>query len=289
MRKSRRAHIPKSTETDALFAARRRCCLCLYIDGIDEEQNGQLAHLNRSAADPRFDNLVWLCTKHHDAYDTRRSQTKGYTPAEVRRYRDRLYKHNKAALQALTKRAKYAVELRSAGDASAYVEMHRGASSRQEYLATPWRYPLWLEAERPSFFAFKARNRLDGVCLIERVDLPDGRIVIACIQVAGNPGNSITNSAEYICDQVCRRFSIPPEKLVWLEHYDLFGGDEWKLVTFGVTPPVGEFAKPKWTMMMPALWRGLWLKPKRKLKVAFGSYESKLRKLFPWPPEGAEE
>jgi hypothetical protein len=203
--------------------------------------------------------------------------------------RFRLYKHNRVALRALGDRAKHVVELQSAGDASAHPKVKDRVSSRQEYLATPWRYPLWLEADRPCFFAFKACNRMDGVCLIEQVDLPDGRIAIACIQVTGNPGNSITNSAEYICDQVCRRFSIPPEKLVWLEHYDFFGGDEWNLVTFGVAPPAGQFAEPRWTLMTPALWRGLWLKPKKKLRVAFGSYESKLTKLFPWPPEHAEE
>lgn len=289
MTKPRRAHVPRSTETGVLFASRRRCCLCLYIDGIDVEQNGQLAHLSRNAADPRFDNLVWLCTKHHDAYDSRRSQTKGYTSGEIRGYRDRLYRHNRAALKALSDWSKRSVELRSAGSSSVYAEKEPGLSRRQEYLATPWRFPLWLEADRPSFFAFKARNRMDGVCLIERIDLPDGRIVVACMQVAGNPGNSITNSAEYICDQVCRKFSIPPDKLVWLEHYDFFSDNEWKLVTFGVMPPVGDFAKPRWTKMTSALWQGLWLKPKKKLKVAFGSYESKLTKLFPWPPEGIDE
>jgi hypothetical protein len=284
MSKSPRAHIPKSIETEVLFASCRRCCLCFYIDRVDGEQNGQLAHLNKNSADPRFDNLVWLCVKHHDTYDTRRSQTKGYTASEVRRYRDRLYKHNKVASRELSARARQVVELRSIGDASAYSKT-ASTSRRQEHLATPWRYPLWLEADCPTFFAFKARNRSDGVCLIERIDLLDGRIVIACIQVAGNPGNSITNSAEYICDQVCRRFSIPPAKLVWLEHYDVFEGDEWKLVTFGIMPPDGEFAEPSWTAMTPVLWRSLMLKPKKKLKVVFGSYESKLTKLFPWPPE----
>jgi hypothetical protein len=284
-----RVHISKSIETDVLFASRRRCCLCLYIDGINKEQNGQLAHVNRNRADARFDNLVWLCTNHHDAYDARHSQTKGYTPQEIRRYRDRLYRDNQVALQILSQRATHSSELRSAGSTSAYSALQIKTSDRAKYLTTPWRYPLWLEADRPCFFAFKAGNRLDGVCLIERVDLPDGRIVIACMQIAGNPGNSITNSVEYICDQVCRRFSIPPEKLVWLEHYDIYDDAEWNLVNFNVKPPAGEFAEPKWTIMTPALWRGFRLKPKRKLKISFGSYESKLTKLFPWPPDQANE
>lgn len=285
MMKLQRAHIPKSTETDVLFASRRRCCLCFYIDGVDGAQNGQLAHLNRNPVDPSFDNLVWLCLKHHDAYDTRHSQTKGYTTLEIRRYRDRLYKHNKVALRALANRAKHVVELQSPGDTSALPRKQDEISRREEYFATPWQHPPWLEANQPSLFAFKSSNRFDGVCLIERIDLPDGRIVVACIQVAGNPGSSITNNVEYICDQVCRRFSIPAERIVWLEHYDIYEGNEWALVTFDVMPPRGEFGEPDWTPMTPMLWRSLGLKPKKKLRVTFGSYESKLTKLFPWPPE----
>ena len=285
MAKVRRAHIPKSVETEILFASRRRCCLCFYVDEIDEEVNGQIAHLNKDARDSRFTNLVWLCVDHHDKYDTRRSQTKGYTPAEISRYRDRLYAHNKVTLKALAKRASQVSELRPGGKAVATGGTRRRVSSRHKYFSTPWKPPLWLEVDRPTLFAFKALNGVDGVCLIERIDLPDGRIVVACMEVSGNPGSSITNSAEYICDQVCQTFEIEPQKLVWLEHYDIFGEDEWKLVSFGVVPPEGEFSDPIWTTISPVIWRGLWLKPKKKLKVTFGSYDSKLKKLFPWPPE----
>ena len=33
-------------------------------------------------------------------------------------------------------------------------------------------------------------------------------------------GTSITNAAETIAATVCRRFNIPPERAVWIEHYD---------------------------------------------------------------------
>lgn len=283
-----RVHIPRSTETDVLYASRRRCCLCVHLDGVDIERKGQLAHLNRNPADSRFDNLVWLCMKHHDEYDTRRSQTKGYTSSEVRRYRDHLYRQNKVSMKALRERATRAVELLPIEEASDSVAEKDEFLRRTEFLAVPWRHPPWLEANRPSLFAYISSNGMDGVCLIERVDLPDGRIVIACIQVAGNPGNSITNSVEYICDQVCRRFSIPSGRLVWLEHYDSFGEDEWNMVAFEIAPPEGPFAEPKWIAMTPALWRGLWLRPRRTLKINFGSYESKLTKLFPWPADNAD-
>ena len=80
-------------------------------------------------------------------------------------------------------------------------------------MSTLWRYPLWQVANEPDLFAYKARNA-DGVCVIERIDLPDGKIVVACIQIAGNPGRSITNCVEDVCFQVCNRFEIPPNRLV---------------------------------------------------------------------------
>ncbi len=286
MTKQQRANIPVSVETDVLFASRRRCCLCLYIDAVHGERRGQIAHLNQNPADAGFDNLVWLCLEHHDLYDSRHSQTKGYTEREVRRYRDRLYAHNGITLEEINARAQRVFEFQSAESTIEPSEQPSQILSTREYIRTPWQHPLWLEVNQPSLFAYKSSNRFDGVCLIERIDLPDGRIVIACIQVAGNPGISITNNAEYIYDQVCRQFSIPPEKLVWLEHYDIYEGDEWNLVTFETSPSADEFADPKWTSMTPALWRSLGLKPEKKLKVTFGSYDSKLRKLFPWPPEG---
>lgn len=108
---------------------------------------------------------------------------------------------------------------------------------------------------------------------------------IACISVAGNPGISITNAVEDICFQVCERFEIPPNRLVWLEHYDEDDSGEWYMVTFGKTPPTTQFADPKWTTMTPALWTTLRLKPKQRLVRRHGFYESKLRKLFRWPVE----
>ena len=121
--------------------------------------------------------------------------------------------------------------------------------------------------------------------LIERIDLPDERIVIACIAVAGNPGMSITNAVEEICFQVCERFEIAPDRLVWLEHYDDDEDDEWHIVRFGGQPPEGPFLNPTWTAMTPELWASLRLKPKKRLLHRHGSYQSKLKKLFPWPTE----
>ncbi len=163
-------------------------------------------------------------------------------------------------------------------DTSEYDIVRSRFSEKLDFTLQPWRYPLWQVANQPEFFAYKAGNRSDGVCLIERIDLPDGRIVIVCIETAGNPGVSITNSVEELCFQVCERFEIPAERLVWLEHYDY---DE----LFGQKPPDGTFRDPEWTEVTSEIWRGLRLRPKKKMEKRLGQFESKLTKLFNWPTE----
>jgi hypothetical protein len=147
-----------------------------------------------------------------------------------------------------------------------------------------WRFPLWQIADRPEFFAYSARNHADGVCVIERINLPDGQVVVACIQVPGNPGSSITNTVETICEQVCRRFDISPDRIVWLENYD-FGPDEWDRVTFRAVSADGQFADPVWESMGVHDWEDLRLRPRQRLGAEHGDLISKLEKLFPWPPD----
>lgn len=84
---------PKATETAVLVKSRRRCCLCYGLDRDLGEKPGQIAHLNQRHDDTREDNLAFLCLPHHDAYDSRTSQRKGLTEAEVKTYRDALYAH----------------------------------------------------------------------------------------------------------------------------------------------------------------------------------------------------
>jgi len=54
-------------------------------------KKGQIAHLDRDPQNNRLDNLAFLCLEHHDQYDTRTSQSKGWTIAEVEQYRALLY------------------------------------------------------------------------------------------------------------------------------------------------------------------------------------------------------
>jgi hypothetical protein len=251
-------------------------------------RKGQIAHLNQDATDRRFDNLVYLCLEHHDEYDARTSQSKGYTADELRAYRDRLYTKNdpdgKWIAQGDARLAEPA-KLSQLQPLSEYQTVRKNFPNKLDFTTAVWRFPLWQIANQPEFFAYKAGNRADGVCLIERINIPDGRVVVACIQFAGNPGQSITNCVEELCFQVCERFKIPADRLVWLEHYDYNDWDDWSMVTFGQMPPSGPFEHPKWVDMTPQLWRDLRLKPRKKLKSDRGDFDSKLTKLFSWPTQ----
>jgi hypothetical protein len=89
-------------ERAVLVKSRRRCCLCFWLEGIDEVQRGQIAHLDNDAANNKLDNLCFLCNKeHHDDYDTKRSQSKGLTKSEVKQYRRELYKEMELRFHAL--------------------------------------------------------------------------------------------------------------------------------------------------------------------------------------------
>jgi len=87
-----RAPTPRTVETAILLASRRRCAICFGLLGDQVVKAGQIAHVDRDASNSVLDNLAWLCLAHHDEYDTRRSQSKGFTPDELRRYRDELHR-----------------------------------------------------------------------------------------------------------------------------------------------------------------------------------------------------
>lgn len=283
-----RRPVPRSVEKEILLASRRRCCLCVFLNQRDEVRRGQIAHLSRDPRDSRVENLVWLCLEHHDEYDGRTSQSKGLTPDEVRAYRDKLYARYAAEANQTAPNdtlSMEAAELPPFPPNSEYETLRERFRQELGFTATPWRYPLWQVANQPDFFAYKASNRADGVCLIERIDLPDGRVVVACIETTGNPGLSITNAVEELCFQVCERFEIPADRLVWLEHYDYDERGEWNMVTFGQMPPQRPFANPKWITMTPELWPELRLKPRKQLTSRHGQFQSKLTKLFNWPTE----
>jgi hypothetical protein len=64
--------------------------------------------------------------------------------------------------------------------------------------------------------------------------------VLIAIEIADNPGASITNTIEDLAEHVCRFFTLDRKRLVVVEHYNersYQGGrdkpDTWDLVTFG--------------------------------------------------------
>jgi hypothetical protein len=273
----RRRRIPASVETDVLTASRRRCCVCFFLLDRDTVQKGQLAHLDGNPANSKFTNLAWLCLDHHDDYDSRTSQSKGLTAREVRSYRDRLYAKFRSPVSALTETVANSVDAQLGNDV--------GDNPEVSPPRRPWRYPLWLVANEPSYFAYTSPNRADGICLLERINLPDGRIVLAMIQTAGNPGMSISNAVEAICAQICERFELQAESVIWLQHYDddTYDPLDWQLVTFDQFPRNGAFRNPVWTPVNAAIWQDLRLRPRRKLIKRYGHFKSLLRKMFPWP------
>jgi len=91
MARAARKPIPNATELSVLDLSRRRCALCYRQNGDLAEKRGQLAHLDGNPANFADDNLAFLCLDHHSLYDSRTSQHKNYTVAEVKAARAALY------------------------------------------------------------------------------------------------------------------------------------------------------------------------------------------------------
>lgn len=86
-----RRKTPTEAETRILVSSRRRCALCYGINRDLEVKKGQIAHLDRDPSNATPENLVFLCLLHHSEYDSRASQSKGLTQAEIVEYRRQLY------------------------------------------------------------------------------------------------------------------------------------------------------------------------------------------------------
>lgn len=80
-----------TAEAEVLMKSGRRCSICFGLHGDLTCKRGQIAHLDRNHQNNNIDNLAFLCLEHHDEYDTRTSQSRGWTITEVKRYRAMLY------------------------------------------------------------------------------------------------------------------------------------------------------------------------------------------------------
>lgn len=88
MANQQRKKIEPQVEVQVLVECRRRCCLCVFLEGNTNFKNGQIAHIDGNRANNKKQNLVWLCLEHHNQYDSRTSQSKNITANEIRHYRE---------------------------------------------------------------------------------------------------------------------------------------------------------------------------------------------------------
>ena len=90
--------------------------------------------------------------------------------------------------------------------------------------------------------------------------------VLVAIELADNPGASITNTAEDLAEHICRFFGIDSTRLVMVEHYNQGsyatgspyqrvgtidqGQPTWDAVKFGSIAGL-EFRNPTWRRLQP--------------------------------------
>ena len=123
---AKRARLPEATETEVLLLSGRRCCICVGLLGDVGMKQGQIAHLDQDASNNNLSNLAFLCLPHHDQYDSITSQSKGFTEAELRTYRDQLH----ATLPTLVSREKLAAQRSLVGNLP--IDDHESTSSDHE-------------------------------------------------------------------------------------------------------------------------------------------------------------
>ncbi len=84
MSRTSRKKIPSAIEAQVLTESRRRCCLCFHLKNTtDANLQGQIAHIDRNRTNHQESNLAYLCLPHHDVYDSKTSQSKRLSPAEL--------------------------------------------------------------------------------------------------------------------------------------------------------------------------------------------------------------
>jgi hypothetical protein len=99
-----RIPVPDQVQNSVLLKSRRRCCLCFWLNGLDEVVKGQIAHLDRNNENAAEDNIVFLCHNHHDEYDGMTSTSKGLREGEVRKWRNELYREMEYRFRSVRKR-----------------------------------------------------------------------------------------------------------------------------------------------------------------------------------------
>jgi len=82
---------PVKVREQVLYMCRRRCCVCFALHGDMGVKMGHIVHLDRDHRNCNIENLAFLCQICHGSYDGKSNQIVGYTPDEIRLYRDLLF------------------------------------------------------------------------------------------------------------------------------------------------------------------------------------------------------
>jgi hypothetical protein len=80
-----RKHISPTIQADVIHSTRRKCPICFSYEFDTNIQKGQIAHIDKDSSNNNPENLIFLCLRHHDEYDSKTSQSKGITKEELRK------------------------------------------------------------------------------------------------------------------------------------------------------------------------------------------------------------
>lgn len=80
--RKRRVKVPTAVEAEVLFANDHTCCKC-----HDSSKDVLIHHINGDPSDNRPENLAVVCADCNTKIERKSSVSKGYSPAEVRRYK----------------------------------------------------------------------------------------------------------------------------------------------------------------------------------------------------------
>lgn len=163
-----RAHTPTRTETNVLINSARRCAVCFGISHDLREKLGQVAHLDQDPSNGAKDNLAFLCFDHHSLYDSKTSQHKNYTLAEV--------KHHRAALYEAIRNKDHVATSASVSSSSSQPEDARFYDERRalpdtDLIKSIWQRPHWRILIQPvEFLPGQLGNNLAAMGMDEQQD-----------------------------------------------------------------------------------------------------------------------
>jgi len=81
-----RLKIPQKTQDEVIVKSRRKC----YCG----KEGDQIHHIDGNPSNNDFDNLVFLCYKHHNEFETKGGIRKRPTPNQLKKLRDKHYEQN---------------------------------------------------------------------------------------------------------------------------------------------------------------------------------------------------